>query len=199
MLNSLVVGNGESRAGIDLTSFKNDYTLIGCNAIHRDMPVDHLVCCDRRMVEEAVKSKNTLDTSIHVRPDWYRYFRKIRKDKRIHQVPDLPYNGTLKQDQPLHWGSGTYAVLLGAMLSDVIILTGFDLYSNTGKVNNIYKDTENYLSSDKNSIDPSYWIYQTSKIFEAFPSRDFIIINDKNWQVPKEWKFKNVTFEEISK
>ena len=60
----LAIGNGESRKGIDLNNF-ND-TKVGCNAIIRDFFVDHLVCVDRRMVNEAL----TKNTTIYTRPDW---------------------------------------------------------------------------------------------------------------------------------
>ena len=50
----LVVGNGESRRDIALSNL-NFETIIGCNAVFRWDYVDHLVCCDKRMVEEANK------------------------------------------------------------------------------------------------------------------------------------------------
>ena len=48
----LVIGNGESRENIDLN--KINTTKVGCNAIMRDFFVDHLICVDRRMVEESI-------------------------------------------------------------------------------------------------------------------------------------------------
>ena len=195
----LVIGNGESRKNLDLNIFKNHFTIVGCNALHRDMEVDHLICCDRRMVEEASAGINTVNTKIYVRPDWFRYYRKIQKDKRINQVPDLIYEGNLKQDNPVHWGSGPYAVLLGATLSKRVRLLGFDLYSKTKTVNNIYKDTANYDPSTKTAIDPRYWIHQIAKVFECFPNNKFTIYCDYNWDCPKVWNYPNVSLDFISK
>jgi len=195
---SMVVGNGESRYGIDINKFSQDYTLIGCNAIHRSVAVDHLVCCDRRMVEEAVEGEFTSHTNIYVRDSWHNYFRKIRKDKRIQVLPELPYNGNIKQDQPLHWGSGPYAVLLGANISDTILMLGFDLYPKKGKVNNIYKGTKHYAKRDAKPIDPAFWIYQISKVFEHYPDKEFIIWNKSDWEIPERWRQPNVRFEEIN-
>ena len=69
---AVVIGNGESRGSLDLANLKNTVTLIGCNAIHRDIVVDHLVCCDQRMVKEAEanaeedkKRKETIETKNH--------------------------------------------------------------------------------------------------------------------------------------
>jgi len=38
----LVIGNGESRSGININSI--DQVKVGCNAVYRDYKVDHLIC-----------------------------------------------------------------------------------------------------------------------------------------------------------
>ena len=143
MPRALVVGNGESRRHIDISTY-TDYVLIGCNAIHRDLNVNHLICCDRRMADEAVNNPNTKHTEIYVRDHWHHYFRKIRKNKNINLLPKVPTKGDTKVNQAEHWGSGAYAVLLAAELGyDLITLVGYDLYAVDHTVNNIYKDTVN--------------------------------------------------------
>jgi hypothetical protein len=195
---ALVIGNGESRRNLDLVSFKIQNILIGCNAIHRDITVDHLICCDRRMVEEAIQNPDTANTEIYVREDWFKYYRKIQKLKNIKQVPALPYQGEAKRDQPDHWGSGGYAVLVAAELGfDDITLIGYDLYSKNNKVNNIYKGTNNYAAPDSHSIDYNYWVYQISKIFHLYPSIQFTILNQSDWVLPREWQLPNVQFRNI--
>jgi hypothetical protein len=194
---AIVIGNGESRRHLDLNLLKNKYTLIGCNAIHRDVVVDHLICCDRRMVDEAVENPNTSKTNIYVRGEWFKYFRKIKKYKNISAVPALPYQGTLKKDLPDHWGSGCYAVLIAASMFDTVKLIGFDLYSKNKKINNIYKGTNNYLEAEAKPVDPSYWTYQLGKIFGYFPNVNFIVFNEGGWQMPQEWKTANISFENI--
>jgi len=196
MTTVLVIGNGESRKDIDVAKYIRDYDTIGCNAIHRDAEVDNIVCCDRRMVEEAVNSENTKHSNIYVRPDWYNYFRKIRKDKRIQQVPDLPYTGTQRQDNPIHWGSGPYAVLLGAVMNyETVMLMGFDLYPKNDKVNNCYKGTENYAAADAKPVDHKYWQYQIKQVFLHYPQKEFIIWNNPDWKLPLDWRLNNVSFE----
>lgn len=189
---SLVIGNGESRRNIDIASFHH-HTLIGCNAIHRDVVVDHLICCDQRMVREAVENPANKNTIIYVRDIWYHYFRKIRKNKNIRLVPNLPYQSDKRHDQPIHWGSGCYAVLLAALMQDTeISLIGFDLYAKENRVNNIYKDTNHYASSDSSPVDPAYWIYQIGQIFRYFPSKQFYIHNYNEWNIPRDWQKENV-------
>lgn len=199
MSRAIVIGNGESRRKVDISQFQKKYTTIGCNAIHRDITVDHLVCCDRRMAEEATTNPETANTTIYVRDDWWRYYFKIKKHKNVKIVPDLPYKADLKQDQPLHWGSGCYAILLSATLGfENIRILGFDLYSMNDKVNNIYKGTNNYSKKDTQAVDYSFWIYQIAKVFQYYPEQKFILVNDPSWSIPSNWQRPNVSFENIS-
>ena len=198
MSSVVVIGNGESRRLIDIESLKINNVLVGCNAVHRDTVVDHLVCCDRRMVEEAINNPMTEHTEIYVREDWFKYYRKTQKRKNISVVPNLPYTGNQRQDRPEHWGSGGYALLTAASLEfDHITLIGFDLYSKNDKVNNFYKGTVNYADADKQSVDYSYWVYQISKVFQSFPNIVFTVVNDTGWEMPKEWQQQNVQFTTI--
>ena len=191
---ALVIGNGESRRNVDLNLF-SDYTLIGCNAIHRDFKVDHLICCDRRMAEEATNNENIQDTKVYVRESWHHYFRKIKKNKNVLLLPDLPYVGESKKDHPDHWGSGGYAVLLAATLGfKEIELLGFDLYPKENTVNNIYKGTINYAKEGAQAIDYSFWVYQIAQLFKHFPNTTFTIRNNQHWIMPTEWQKSNVKF-----
>jgi hypothetical protein len=195
---ALVLGNGESRRSVNLNQF-NYNVLLGCNAVHRDISVDYIVCGDKRTVEEAVQSNVK---NIYTRPEWAEKFN-------VNTLPELPYVGSDRIDQPKHWGSGAYAVLLATTMADKIMLLGFDLYGidtyrhnnsltvrqlKTPQVNNIYKGTRNYSSTDTEAVDYSYWIYQLGKIFECFPNIEFTIINKPEWKMPDEWQKNNVEF-----
>lgn len=199
MTDVLVIGNGESRSDLSLSELSNQFTIVGCNAIHRELIVDHLICCDKRMVKESINNPNNNQTKIYTRPRYYHDHRKIAKHKNVYLLPELFYEGYQKQDLPLHWGSGPYAVLLAAVLGfDRIHMIGFDLYSKESKVNNIYKGTENYSKVDSQPVDPSFWIYQIKKVFKHFENKQFIIYNHSDWKMPKDWTCRNVSFENIS-
>ena len=186
---ALVIGNGESRSSIDLENYRNDYVLVGCNAVHRDLNVDHLICCDKRMAEEAAKA--TACPTIYTRTDWITYFKSTYPN--VEQLPELPYSGTLKQDLPINWGSGVYALLLATTLPvSTITVIGFDLYPTNDTVNNIYKDTVNYAKSSSRPVDYSYWVYQTAKLIELNPNKTFQFVNNEEWSIPLEWKKFNV-------
>lgn len=189
-----IIGNGESRKNINLNNLGG--IKIACNAVCRDYFVDHLVCVDRRMVDEAHTFYNYNFNVIYTRSDWLESRSHIEKLKC---VPDIPYKPKIRQDEPFQWGSGPYAVLLGATLgSKTIRMIGFDLYGNNQKVNNIYKDTKHYDSSTKSAVDPSYWVYQIAKVFECFPNTKFILHNNPKWHLPDLWNYPNVSLDNLS-
>jgi hypothetical protein len=188
----LIIGNGESRKGIKLDNI--DCVKVGCNAIFREAKVRHIVCCDRRMVREVVKKYVNLKSGIWTRTDWQDEFAGKHN---INAVPPLWYSTDQKKDQPFHWGSGPYAVFIGCLLSkgdETIDLLGFDLHSKTNTVNNIYKGTPNYESTDSRAVDPSFWIHQISKLFERYSNKQFRIFNQEGWEMPNSWKMENVSF-----
>jgi len=193
---TLVIGNGESRRNIDIDSI--NMTKVGCNAILRDYKVDHLVCVDRKMVREAVNTG--YQSLIYTRKDWVSEFQHY---PLVREVPELPYHGTERHDEPFQWGSGPYAVLLASMItngwSDDICLLGFDLHSTNDRINNIYKDTPNYNKSEHHYIDPRYWIHQIGKVFEYFPHHRYKIYAPNIWQLPKAWNKSNVSLDKLSK
>ncbi len=196
---AVVIGNGESRKPIDIQKLTGRIILIGCNAIHRDAIVDHLICVDNRMVEEAVANINTSETNIYVRSSSYNLFHTVQRRKNILLVPPIPNQSTDRIDQSRNWGSGSFALLIGAQLPNVnkIYLLGFDLYGIDSFVNNLYKNTKNYSDEQSHAINPDYWINQSLKIFKLYPNKEFVIVNQSNWKIPNQWCLENVRVELI--
>ncbi len=192
MSSALVIGNGESRLAIDLNNLLENYITFGCNAIARDHKVNHLICCDRRMVFESIPRGIE---NIYTRQDWAGDFNI----PCVKALPNLPYEGDQRADEPFHWGSGPYAVLLSTEFADDIHIIGFDLYSKDNLVNNVYKGTTNYSKTEARAVDPSYWIYQISRVFQLFPDKYFTVYNINEWQMPPSWKMDNVVFKTIDK
>jgi hypothetical protein len=186
----VVIGNGESRRHIDLNLLPNNISTFGCNAICRDFFVDHLVCCDRRMVFESLTKYSG---PIYTREKHYLDFRNIKNHQSVFPLPEIPYTGKDKRDQGDHWNSGPYAILLACEMNfKKIFLLGFDLFSENGRINNIYKDSLNYQSSTSLAIDSSNWIHQIKKLFQFYQDRDFFVVNEYNWPMPRLWSFSNV-------
>ena len=189
----LVIGNGESRSGIDINSI-ND-TKVGCNAIHRDFKIDHLVCVDKSMLSEVIRLKYHKHTQIYTRKTNY----DIYIEDNIQVDPDLPYIGDLRPDSAIHWGSGPYAVLLATQLAQgaTVHMLGFDLYSASKQVNNVYKGTDNYTCADKRAVDPRYWIYQIGRILDSYPTTQFVVHQHRTWDLPDAWNKSNVSLDSI--
>ena len=187
-----VFGNGESRTSINIDNLVG--TKVGCNAIYRDYNMDHLICVDRRMVQESLDKAANEHSYIYTREDWVGRFNA----PRVRSVPKLPYVGTQRWDEPFQWGSGPYAVLLAAKLCNdrTVHLVGFDLHSTSTTVNNVYKDTSNYDSSDKRAIDPRYWIHQIGMVFKYYTKINFIVHHD-NFELPDSWKLLNVSVDSL--
>jgi hypothetical protein len=80
-----------------------------------------------------------------------------------------------------------------------IYIVGFDLYGKNHLVNNVYKNTSNYLPENKSAVDPSYWIYQGRKVFQCYESVTFKIFNLPDWALPSEWVLPNVRVYDLDK
>ena len=197
---SLVIGNGESRLSFDLSAHIKKFYSYGCNAVYRDVVVDKLFCYDKRMAVEFLSNTADTDTILYTTDRYVNDLAKTYNTHTVRSFPELPYKGTSRPDQPQHWNSGQYA-LLSACYDDNtdIYILGFDLYSQTAKVNNVYKDTQNYSSSNSHAIDYSYWIYQNAKLFSIFRDKKFTIVNTEDWKMPNEWTFSNVGFVDAEK
>jgi len=192
----LAIGNGESRASIDIDKINGPK--VGCNALWRDYHTDYLVCVDRRMVDESIRGKvNLNDTLIYTREDWYDRYQKLPK---VRKLPSLPYKGTERWDEPFQWGSGPYAVLIASMYTTdkCVNLIGFDLWSRSNKINNMYKDTPNYQDADYRAVDPRYWIHQIGMVFNCFPKIQFTVYQTPSWELPKAWNYSNVSVDTLS-
>ncbi len=189
-----VIGNGQSREVFALNQIK-DHT-IGCNAVHRDHTCDEYVAVDRRMVDEILRNEANKGKIIYTREDW---IEKYSGNRQIKSLPVLPFTGVNKSDQAFHWNSGPYAVLVAALKNpDQINLLGFDLWSKTSFVNNIYKGTPNYAGAHDRRVTPDFWIYQLRKLFEYFSNIQFIQIQPEGWRIPDQWKgIKNLTIKKL--
>ena len=185
-MTAYIIGNGESRKGIDLNTLNGE--TYGSNAIHRDFAPDHLVCCDKRMVLEALAADYT--GPIYTRSDWANDFGK----PNVFTLPPFTWPEVQKWEHHWHCGSGLHSVWLALNHGHKrLVILGFDLWGINGKHNNIYKDTENYQSSEYRAVDPSHWIPQFERMFTTYCNVRFNYYVPRGWRVPKEWdKVKNL-------
>ena len=189
-----IIGNGESRRGFDISPLKLFSTVIGCNAIYRDFVTEYLICVDKPMCQQAVNAVGK-GTTIYTRDRWVDQFAMWPNTKKL---PNLPYAGDQRRDEPFHWGAGPYAGVLGLTFKPkAIFMLGFDLHPvEKNKVNNLYNGSEGY-TYHKKPVDPSYWIYQFHKLMGySDPDTRWIVVNHDRWEMPKEWSQHGNVFQE---
>ncbi len=74
-------------------------------------------------------------------------------------------------------------------------LLGFDLYGIDGKVNNVFKGTQNYLPSDATAEPCFGWIKQLGEVFANFPSTAFRRVGNVADAFPAKWEgYDNIAF-----
>lgn len=102
------------------------------------------------------------------------------------------------------WSAGPIAVNIAVTENNPtdVFLIGFDLNSQTDKVNNVYKSTENYIPAEYNEVPSINWIKQHRQNFMKFPETTFWKVNpkpltegDKICSRIEEWdEFENVKY-----
>ena len=91
------------------------------------------------------------------------------------------------------WSAGATALAIGVKEEKPkqVYMIGMDFHSQTEYINNIYKDTDHYLSSKDPAVKPDNWILQFSKVFGYHPNVEFIWVHEGH--VFPEWKkHKNI-------
>jgi len=118
------------------SSFWGDMRMIGthygCNAMYRDMVLDHLVVIDPNMLDEIAKDKRKYADNYNV---WTGYRNPKQWGTKVKNIP-----------KNKRWNAGTSAAHLAVQHGHTdIFLLGHDLEPcANGLTNNIYKSTNNY-------------------------------------------------------
>ena len=156
-MTAFVLGNGRSRAPIDVNQLILLGKVYGCNALYRTHYPHVLVATDRAISEEIQRSGYALKNKFYTR----------------RPVPEL---GALEVPaQYFGFSSGPLAAAIAAQdKNQEIFLLGFDLGpSETGKFNNMYADTPYYKRSSDAPTYTGNWIRQIQKICQDYPRAIF--------------------------
>lgn len=177
-----VVGNGESRKYLLLEILQQTGPVYGCNALYRDFSPDVLFAMDPGMVWE-VKEVGYPGDFIYRDPT-------VNMKLRVHKTDELL--------EDFGWAAGPTALQYMCTFNPeikTIYLAGFDLYGINGKVNNMYKDTPCYSTSDLQETYYKGWVKSLATIFELNPGVQFVRVGGVTNDNPELWKsFKNVDF-----
>ena len=191
---AFVLGNGESRRGIDIDDLKKHGTVFACNGVYRTHRPDFLVAVDPKMILEIAET----DYMIHNKV-WSNFNAQYNKHQKI-----LDHCNWFKPS--LGWSSGPTALRLACDqgFKEVFIL-GFDYQGHQDgksfKFNNVFKDTRNYKRAKDEATFYGNWMNQTKNVLKDFKDIQFHRVIPKGWFQPKdlEWAgiIKHPTTEEF--
>lgn len=162
---AFIIGNGESRKPIKLDFLREQGVIYGCNALYRDFYPDILVSLDVKMTNEIFDSGYK---GCHI----YKDFKTKNQTFLVNQKGE-------KVTKDKGWSSGSTAAFLAASCVEFkeIYLIGFDFFK-TDFVNNVYKDTSNYVKSNSKPISTVFFREQIKNIMKHSPYKKFIWVND---------------------
>ena len=179
---AFVLGNGESRRGIEINDLKEKGTVFACNAVYRTHRPDFLVAVDPKMIFEIAET----DYPVHNKV-WSNFNAQYNKHPKI-----LNHVNWFKPS--LGWSSGPTALRMACEhgFKEIYIL-GFDYQGlNQGKrftLNNIFGDTRNYKKRNDEATFYGNWMNQTKRCLQDFKDVQFHRVIPKGWFRPKdiEW------------
>ena len=183
---AFVLGNGESRKGIDINDLKKHGTVFACNGVYRTDKPDFLIAVDPKMVLEIAESDYLLQNKVYSN-----FNAQYNKNPKI-----LDHVQWFKPS--LGWSSGPTALRMACDhgFKEIYIL-GFDYQglseggkNNRFKVNNLFKDSRNYKKGNEQATFFGNWMNQTKKCLQDYPDVKFHRVIPKDWFQPKDLQWK---------
>jgi len=124
---------------------------------------------------------------------------KLEKDVGV-WITYVEENDTVNTiDYPIGWSAGNTALYLAckpANIKEVYVL-GFDLGSYDAPLNNVYKDTKNYLSATARGYNQENWYNQMQTVFKEFPSIKFSLVDSKLRIIRSKGNVSYITKDEL--
>ena len=183
---AFVLGNGESRKGIDIDNLKKHGTVFACNGVYRTDKPDFLIAVDPKMVLEIAESDYLLQNKVYSN-----FNAQYNKNPKILE--------NVQWFKPsLGWSSGPTALRMACDhgFKEIYIL-GFDYQglseggkNNRFKVNNLFKDSRNYKKGNEQATFFGNWMNQTKKCLQDFKDVQFHRVIPTGWYQPKDLAWK---------
>ena len=192
---AFVLGNGESRKGIDINELKEKGTVYACNGVYRTHQPDYLIAVDPKMVLEIAESDYVVHNKV-----WSNYNVQYAKHQKL-----MDHCNWFKPS--LGWSSGPTALRLASEHGyDQIYILGFDYQGNADpdrknrfKFNNVFKDTRNYKKANEEATFYGNWMNQTKRVLADFPNIKYHRVIPQGWFKPKDidWQ-ENLTHTQVN-
>ena len=185
---AFVLGNGESRRGIEINDLKERGTVFACNGVYRTHQPHWLIAVDPKMMLEIAETDYVVHNKVYSN-----FSNQYSKNQKLldHVTWSKPSLG---------WSSGPTALRLACEkgFKEIYIL-GFDYMGHQEgtkqtryRFNNMFKDTRNYKKSQDEATFYGNWMNQTKRCLQDFEDVQFHRVIPKGWFKPKdlEWNGK---------
>jgi len=171
-MTAFVLGNGVSRADIDVNALQVAGSVYGCNALYRTHAVTALVATDRPIAEEIQRSGYAQRHRF--------YTRRPLPDSGAQRVPE----------QYFGYSSGPIATALAAQDGHPeIYLLGFDMGpGQDGRFNNMYADTQFYKKLGSQPTYTGNWIRQMMRVIRDHSNQIFVRVHGPTTQEIPEFE-----------
>ena len=179
---AFVLGNGESRRGIEIDDLMEKGTVFACNGVYRTHRPPFLIAVDPKMIHEIAETDYMLHNKV-----WSNFNEQYRKNQKI-----MDFVQWFKPS--LGWSSGPTALRMACEqgFKEIYIL-GFDYQGHKDgqrfTLNNIFGDTRNYKRKKDEATFFGNWMNQTKRCLKDFPGVKFHRVIPEGWFKPKdlEW------------
>ena len=176
---AFVLGNGESRKGIEINDLKQKGTVFACNGVYRTHKPDFLIAVDPKMLLEIAET----DYMVHNKV-WSNFNAQYNKNQKI-----LDHVQWFKPS--LGWSSGPTALRMACEhgFKEIYIL-GFDYQGHQDgkrfRLNNIFGDTRNYKRKKDEATFYGNWMNQTKRCLNDYKDVNFHRVISEGWFKPKD-------------
>ena len=179
---AFVLGNGESRRGIDINDLKEKGTVYACNAVYRTHQPHWLVAVDPKMMLEIAETDYVVNNKV------YSNF-----NSQYNKVPKLLDHVTWSKPS-LGWSSGPTALKLACDhgCKEIYIL-GFDYQglkedskNQNFRLNNVFGGTRNYKKPNDQATFYGNWMNQTKRCLQDYPDVQFNRVIPEGWFKPND-------------
>ena len=179
---AFVLGNGESRKGIDINDLMQKGTVYACNAVFRTHQPHWIVAVDPKMMLEIAETDYVVNNKVYSN-----YNGQYQKHQKLldHVTWSKPSLG---------WSSGPTALRLACDhgFKEIYIL-GFDYQglreeskNNVFRLNNMFGDTRNYKKKNESATFYGNWMNQTKRCLQDYTDVKFHRVITKDWFKPKD-------------
>lgn len=169
---AFVLGNGTSRAKLNLENIKTHGVVYGCNALYREFVSDYLIAVDVKMVNEIAATGYQNTNQVWTNPN-----KGINTKTNINFFS--PHKG---------WSSGPTALWFASQQGHKnIYIAGFDYQGINGKFNNVYSDTFNYKRSGDSATFFGNWLNQTERTIREHPNIKYYRLMEQGGFVPDKF------------